>query len=387
MFLDTPDGAYWYVEFKAPSGQPLQPRTYENAVSVYMTTTAPGLRVEGSSGFCGSTLVAGRFVIHELQFASSTSNTVTSLAADFEQRCTPGAPRLRGSIRFQSARSILTPFAPSVFTPVPAPLRPDVNRDGWADLIWRHAATGRNAVWFMRDLNANMTTALEPSAAAAVADLSWEMRAVGDMNGDGSPDLVWQHATSGRLAVWFMSGSRLIGSSSIFNAARSSVETDLDWKIVAGGDMDRDGQFDLLWRHRTTGQIRLWHMDGVVQWDSVTMGTVSDAAWEIAGLADMNGDGMLDIVWRHYGHGAIASWFMYDALVRTTLKVAQLTDTTWRLVGIVDMNGDGKPDLVWQQTTSGSLAAWLMDGTRTIVGVYMNPAKVSDPNWRIVGVR
>jgi hypothetical protein len=239
----------------------------------------------------------------------------------------------------------------------------------------------------MRDLNANMTTALEPSAAAAVADLSWEMRAVGDMNGDGSPDLVWQHATSGRLAVWFMSGSRLIGSSSIFNAARSSVETDLDWKIVAGGDMDRDGQFDLLWRHRTTGQIRLWHMDGVVQWDSVTMGTVSDAAWEIAGLADMNGDGMLDIVWRHYGHGAIASWFMYDALVRTTLKVAQLTDTTWRLVGIVDMNGDGKPDLVWQQTTSGSLAAWLMDGTRTIVGVYMNPAKVSDPNWRIVGVR
>jgi hypothetical protein len=101
----------------------------------------------------------------------------------------------------------------------------------------------------------------------------------------------------------------------------------------------------------------------------------------------MNGDGMLDIVWRHYGHGAIASWFMYDALVRTTLKVAQLTDTTWRLVGIVDMNGDGKPDLVWQQTTSGSLAAWLMDGTRTIVGVYMNPAKVSDPNWRIVGVR
>jgi hypothetical protein len=109
--------------------------------------------------------------------------------------------------------------------------------------------------------------------------------------------------------------------------------------------------------------------------------------WEIAGLADMNGDGMLDLVWRHYGHGGIATWFMYDALVQATVRLSDLADTTWRIAGVADMNGDGKSDLVWQNTSSGGIAVWLMDGISTIGGRYLNPARVSDPNWRIVGVR
>jgi hypothetical protein len=65
---------------------------------------------------------------------------------------------------------------------------------------------------------------------------------------------------------------------------------------------------------------------------------------------------------------------------------AELEDVDWRIVGVIDMDGNGKPDLVWQNVATGGLAVWFMDGIR-IAGRYLNPETVSDPNWRIVGVK
>lgn len=210
------------------------------------------------------------------------------------------------------------------------------------------------------------------------------------MNGDGSPDLIWQNRVTGRMAVWFLSGVTLLGTNYLYTAAGDTdVEPDLDWKIVAAGDMDRDGNTDLVWRHRTSGAMRVWHMTGTVQWDSVPFYTVSDIAWEIAGLADINRDGMLDLVWRHYGAGALATWFMYDTLVQATLWLSprEVPDVNWRIAGVADLNADTHPDLVWQNVVTGELTVWFMDGITAISGRYLNPSRVPDPNWRVVGVK
>jgi len=230
---------------------------------------------------------------------------------------------------------------------------------------------------------------LSPAGAGAVADLDWEIRGVADMNRDGRPDLIWQHRTSGRLAVWFMSGTTRTGTNYLYDTAMNSTEPDLDWKIVAAGDMDRDGHTDLLWRHRVSGAIRLWHMNGLVKADSVVVPTVADAAWEIVDLADMNGDGMLDLVWWHNASGRIAAWLMFDAIRQSTppFSPAQLADSKWQIAGVADMNGDRKPDLVWQQVDSGELGVWFLDGLTQIGGRYLNPPRLADPRWRIVGVR
>ena len=40
--------------------------------------------------------------------------------------------------------------------------------------------------------------------------MNWRMVATGDYNGDGKVDIVWRHAVSGQNVIWFMDGINLI---------------------------------------------------------------------------------------------------------------------------------------------------------------------------------
>lgn len=378
----------WFLTFQAPEGQELRAEEYRNTVYSRLTSpNSPALSVV-SAGSCPSGPPTGSFVVHEIVFESPMSGTVVSFAADFEYRCGPGTPALRGAVRYNSTRSTLTPFAPVVTPSLAA--SSDIDGDGWPDLVWRHRTTGRNALWFMNGTKLRSTVSLTPQAAATVSDTNWEIRAVADFNGDAQPDLIWQHKTNGRLAVWFMSGASLVSVSGFATLSGMSVETELDWKIVGAGDLNRDSQTDLFWRHQTSGALRVWHMNGVEQWDSVELSNVvTDVRWEIAGLSDMNGDGWLDLVWRHYGHGGLAAWFLNDTtLVQATrLTPSTSTDLNWHVVGVADVNRDGQTDLLWQHYADGRLGVWYMNGVELVSAALLERDVSSNVDWRIVGVK
>ena len=376
--VTTPDGQFWGLSFGAAAGTELRAGDFAGATRYpFQAASVPGLDISGHGRGCNQ--LTGRFRIHQIDF--NAGGTLKAFAADFEQHCEGGTPALFGAIRYNSHRASLTPFAPTESVTRPPS---DVNGDRHPDLIWRRLGSGHNAVWLMNGINAIVTTFLFPGYAAQLPDLNWEIRATGDLNGDNQPDLIWQNKATRQLAVWYLSGSITIGTAFI----GGDWGTDLNWKIVAAGDLDRDGLVDLLWRHQTSGAMRLWHLNGNAMWDSVTLATVTDTQWEIAGLADMNGDGWLDFVWRHYGDGKLAAWYMRDSRVLNTVWMApQVADVNWRIVGIADMNGDDKPDLFWQNNATGQLAVWFMRGIELSNTSYLNPSIVADTNWRIVGVR
>ena len=269
----------------------------------------------------------------------------------------------------------------------------DFNGDGWPDLVWRnlaastaqHSEAGQNRVWMMAN------RALEASVALPAApDQNWEMRGVADMNGDDKPDLLWQNRTTGQVSAWLLDGTTLTG----VVATSPAPEPISNWLIMAVADMNSDGHADLIWQNLATGELRVWHMNGMTQTDSVTLAysVTPSTGWQIAGAGDLNGDGHPDLLFRSYSGtdaSGFSTWLMSDTTVLQTLWMSPASvDPLWRLVAVADMDRNGKTDFVWQHVTNGQLAVWYMDGLTVTLTLYLDnsPIPAADrPYWRIVG--
>jgi glucose/arabinose dehydrogenase len=265
-----------------------------------------------------------------------------------------------------------------------APIHGDLDVNGTGDILWQHA-DGRLAVWLMN--NANLIDGRQFGPGPLV-DPAWRLVAAGDFDGDGGRDAVFQHQNDGRLAVWLMSQTVLLSGGPL---APDAVP-DLDWKIRAAADIDRDGWLDLIWQHQGNGLISVWLMTGTRRREGVllTPNAVPDTDWHIVGAGDLNGDGSPDLLWQHQTTGLISAWFM-NGLSRVSgvlLTPGQVTDTNWKIRAIADMNGDRRLDIIWQNQFTGVLSVWLMNGTvRSGDGLRLDPASVDDTDWQIVGPR
>jgi uncharacterized delta-60 repeat protein len=129
----------------------------------------------------------------------------------------------------------------------------DFDGDGKSDVLWRNSASGQN---YLYPMDGRAIKASE-GFLRTVADPSWKVAGVGDFDGDGKADIVWRHNQSGQNYLYPMDGTTI-------NPTEGYLRTvaDLNWQIAAVGDYDGDGKSDLLWRNSSTGQNYLYPMDG-----------------------------------------------------------------------------------------------------------------------------
>jgi hypothetical protein len=83
--------------------------------------------------------------------------------------------------------------------------------------------------------------------------IGWQVASVGDFNGDGRSDILWQNS-SGAVAIWELNGTSIIGGGSLSNPGPS-------WHAMGSGNFSADGKSDILWQN-DSGQVAIWEMNG-----------------------------------------------------------------------------------------------------------------------------
>jgi hypothetical protein len=162
-----------------------------------------------------------------------------------------------------------------------------------------------------------------------------------------------------------------------------------EWRIRAAGDVNHDGHPDLIWQNSLTGQIAFWIMNGTTAVQYINSSVAPpNADWEIVGVGDSNRDGELDLFWQQRSTGRLAVWRMTQHVFDSGsyLSVSP-SDPKWRVVAVTDLDGDGYSDLVLQNDDTGEAGAWYLQETTVRYGVTLNPKSVGEPGWKIAGPR
>jgi hypothetical protein len=93
----------------------------------------------------------------------------------------------------------------------------DLNGDGSPDVIspdviWQNDTTGEVTAWYQHKITRQVTywsmsgAQLTAWGMLAGPTRGWGVAGATDLNGDGTPDLLWQNDSTYQSAVWFLRG-------------------------------------------------------------------------------------------------------------------------------------------------------------------------------------
>ena len=261
-------------------------------------------------------------------------------------------------------RSMTVPIVNTSFTILqPFAVAGDFDGNGVPDLVWQFDSTNQAALWYMG--GAQGTQFQSFVWVAQTGPTGWTIATVTDLNQDGVPDIIWQN-TNGEVVVWYMGGQ---GGHTPLSWAFLQSSPLANWKVIGAADLNGDGTPDIVWQNTSTAQAAVWYMGGPQGnvFQSFQFMPSAPAGWNPVGLADFDGDGHPDLVWQNASTRQAVVWFLGGRLGNQFLNWAWLqpnTNTpTWKIVGLADLDSNGHPDLIWQEDNTRAVEVWFMNGT------------------------
>ena len=75
-------------------------------------------------------------------------------------------------------------------------------------------------------------------------------------------DILWYNSSTGETQVWYMDGHRVVGRGTVLGQNGNPVFIGPPFSIVGIGDMNGNGNADIVWHHSQTNETQVWYMDG-----------------------------------------------------------------------------------------------------------------------------
>ncbi|HVR37863.1 MAG TPA: FG-GAP-like repeat-containing protein [Thermoanaerobaculia bacterium] len=244
----------------------------------------------------------------------------------------------------------------------------DLNGDGVFDLVWQHFQTQQIYLWFM---NANGTLNVAQPLSPPFAG-NWTVKAVADFDGDGRADILAQQGIGGEPRqnfLWLMNGGVIRETRQLPTTPEPS-----SWNVYGVGDLDGDGIADIVWNFQPRS-LQGWIIRGGVVTQNAFISSYPDG-WGIHAVGDADLDGKADFIWRNTTTGQTYFWKMNGLAITT--QQPMLTASGWEITAAGDYDHDGRLDLLWTNA-SGAKYIWFLNGASIAsAGPLQN---VPDMNW------
>jgi hypothetical protein len=263
-------------------------------------------------------------------------------------------------------------FATKVdFTTGPTPFSValgDMDGDGKLDIAIVNR--GDNTISVLRNTGSvgNLSFAAKTDFATSV--LPWSI-AIGDMDGDGRPDLAV--ANLGANSASILRNTSSVGSLSFDN--KIDLTTGATPRAVAIGDIDGDGKAELVTANQGENSVSVFRNTGsagTISFAAKTDFTTGQAPLSVA-IGDLDGDGKLDVSAGNFTDNTVS-------VLRNTSSVGTLgfaaktdfaTGSAPSGVAFGDIDGDGKPELAITNQTAFTIS--LLRNTSSIGSLNLTP--------------
>lgn len=244
-------------------------------------------------------------------------------------------------------------------------------------------------------------------------------RPIGDIDGDGHPDMLMYSVTSGSTQLFLMSGTTVLGTEVgpvvpspatplAVGAFESGTASDsqilLDsgtgtlelvylgdhgqvgnivegpaipagFQLVAVRDINRDRRPDLIFFNPTTRQTKAMILDVAYP---VFTGTLHNGprlrpGWQLVAVADLNKDGFEDFIVYQPARRIVAAEYLHGPTVIGGVSFGAVVPFGFTVVGSADYNNDTHPDLLlFNSSTTATEILYL--NARRVIGTANGPA-------------
>ena len=231
----------------------------------------------------------------------------------------------------------------------------DLNGDGKPDIVVANFNSGDSGtVSVFRNTSQNGIISFDPAINIQTGSGTVDV-AIADINLDGRPDII---ATSGNSGIFSILQNTSIGSGALTFAPKLDYFSFNHPDHVTVADMDNDGKPDIIISEFSNYEVDVYR--------NISSGEVISLAPPVPypvgqnpgflRTGDLDGDGKLDLAVENYGTASIS--FYKNMSVPGSISLVNRVDSpsTASSITFADLNGDGKPDISTGNGQSGNIS-------------------------------